>query len=86
MSTGLHHNYFEELLKCGLDHKLKEELTENFVRDKVSQFEKDLRQTIKPMVEQITVEKIETFRDHLKMMDEVSVFFGWKEVNKDASN
>ena len=54
---------------------LKKTLTDMVVKEQLDEFESLLRERIKPLVESITLDRIETFYDVLKLRDELKITF-----------
>ena len=81
MSAAVNSKYLDDILLKGLDKYLVDDLTEKFVSEKVKEFEEELRATIKPRLDKITVENVERVTEVLEFTEElrVKIFHGGKD-------
>ena len=71
------------LLKRGLADSVKNEVTQAIVAEQLKEFEVTLREKLKPIVDRINFESIESVRDLLKCRDELHVFLHYGEGGQD---
>lgn len=57
---------------------LKESVINNIVDRMVIEFKERAKEEVKREVEKLSINKVETFRDLLRMRDEVKVYCEWK--------
>jgi len=66
-----------ELLNEHLERKLKDDVLEKFVEQKVKQFEAELRESIKPLFEELVIEKIDTLYSLGYLDDQINIVMKW---------
>ena len=66
-----------ELLNEHLERKLKDDVLEKFVEQKVKQFEAELRERIKPLFEELVIEKIDTLYSLGYLDDQINIVMKW---------
>ena len=66
-----------ELLRNGVEAKVKKVITDKLVSEQLRAYEKELRKTIKPMVEDISFKEIKKVTDLMRLRDEVHVYLHW---------
>ncbi|MDH5184509.1 MAG: hypothetical protein OEX12_11535 [Gammaproteobacteria bacterium] len=77
---ALTRNYdIADILKQGLLVRIKQTFTEQVVQKELDEFEKRLRETVKPIVEGITIEQIDHIKDVLSMTEDLHIKLHWKD-------
>ena len=71
-----------EMLRNGIEAKVKEVVTDKLVAEQLKTYEEELRKTIKPMVENISFKEIKKVTDLMRLRDEVHVYLHWDDEQK----
>ena len=71
-----------EMLRNGVEAKVKEVVTDKLVAEQLKTYEEELRKTIKPMVENISFKEIKKVADLVRLRDEVHVYLHWDDEQK----
>lgn len=66
-------------IQVGLKHALSKVLTEQLVQEEVSRYEQEVRAKIKPLVEGIIVESVQTMNDVNTIATHLDVYVRWLE-------
>jgi len=61
-----------------LMEQLKDAVIEEIVNNLLSEFKEKAEQAVKAEVEKLSINQIKTFRDAVKMRDEVKIYCEWK--------
>ena len=61
-----------------LEKTLREEVTERLVAAEMERYQKELKELIKPVVEQITIESYEKFYDVATKNDRLNIKIKWE--------
>lgn len=69
-----------ELMKEGIESHIQKKIENDLIKKYMEMAEKEIRETVRPLIESATIESIEQFRSHIKAVDEVRVLLKWKEV------
>lgn len=73
---------FLQLAHAQLELRVKQQLTGELIAKEVSEFREKITPQIKDLVESITFENIDTFRDMCTLRDEIEIHIKWsKEKN-----
>jgi len=70
------------VLKERMGDEVKKAVTEQLVKDELREYEKKLRDKIKPLVEKISFKGIESMKDAMRMREELHVFLHWEGEDK----
>ena len=70
------------LIKEALDKEVKKILTDKIVEEQLDDYEKKLRKKIKPLVESISFDSIESINDQIRFRDELYVYLKWVDEKK----
>lgn len=63
-----------EYIRIGLQKEIRAALVDAFVKDKLKEIEKELRANIEPIIEKVTLDRVETMKDMMTLRDELHVF------------
>jgi len=69
-----------ELLKTGLEREVKKAVTEEIVKKEMVDFEAKLREQIKPLVNKVSFNGIESMKDMMRLREELHVYLHWDEA------
>ena len=75
-------NLLVDVLKTGLETEVKKQITEEYVTEKVVQFEQELRESIKPLIDSWIIKDVEQFRNAMKIQEEVAVMLKWEDSDE----
>lgn len=73
MSTHASKEFLDKIILQGLDEHLATTLGDRYVAEKVKEFEEELRATIQPRLDEITVETVERVRDMMRLGEELRI-------------
>jgi len=68
---------FVSLLGAGLEEAVREAVTEKAVSKHLKEYEVQLREMIRPLVESICFKGIDRMKDHMRLRDELHVYLHW---------
>lgn len=77
--TMINHYNMAKMAEETLLRTLKDNLIDNLVDRMVAEFQEKAEQEVKKEVEKLSIHGIETFRDFVKMRDEVKIYCEWKK-------
>ena len=66
-----------KLLEAGLERGIQRDLINNIVSKHLAAAEKELRENLKPIVEQVTIGRIEQFKDMVNFSKDLKVELKW---------
>lgn len=79
MATGSQEHNMLKVMEQHLEKIVKETITENLVKEATAEFQKRFRENLKPLVDNITMGKIEHMKDVMRMREEIHVYVHHKD-------
>jgi len=71
------------LLKEGLEREIKGVVVDSIVKEQVEQFERTIRERIKPIVNSLSFDSIEHIKDFSRMRDELHVYLHYGDETEE---
>jgi len=68
-----------KVLERELETLVKNTITEKVIKTELARAEEELREKIKPIVEQVTIGKVDHFKDLLRIREEIHVYLHWHD-------